>query len=312
MKILLVDDDAMLLLRLSKQLKQAGHQVETVKDGKAALKKILECPPQLVITDWHMQPLDGLTLCRTLRDSPLGESIYVIMLTASETEDELVRAFDAGIDDYVTKPVSLRVLLARIKSAQRIVSLQEALTREHAALEHRARELELLNRKLEQLAHTDFLTGLPNRRYAIERLNQELAESRRGGRPLSVMILDLDHFKRINDTLGHEAGDRVLVHSARILRETLRSCDVACRFGGEEFLVIAPDTDSHDGKRLAERLCHAIAANQPELPLPAPLTVSIGLATASPGEDVKTLIHRADVALYHSKEQGRNRVTAAA
>ncbi|HEB77136.1 MAG TPA: HDOD domain-containing protein [Methylothermaceae bacterium] len=312
LKILLVDDDAILLARLGKQLKQAGHRVETARDGKAALKRILESPPQLVITDWHMRPMDGLTLCRTLRDSPLGERLYLIMLTASETEEDLVRAFDAGIDDYVTKPVSLRVLLARIRAAQRIVGLQEALEREHAALEQRAKELELLNRKLEQLAHTDVLTGLPNRRYAIHRLTQELAESRRNGRPLSVMIVDLDHFKRINDTLGHEAGDRVLVHTARIMRESLRSCDVACRFGGEEFLVIAPDTDHHDGKRLAERLRRAIGERQPDLPLSAPLTASIGLATVHPGDDAKTLLHRADDALYQSKDNGRNRVTVAA
>ena len=311
LKILLVDDDTTLLLRLGKQLKEAGHQVETVKDGKAALKKILENPPQLVITDWRMHPMDGLSLCRILRDSPLGKRLYLIMLTANETEEDLIQAFDAGIDDYVTKPVSLRVLLARIRAAQRIVSLQEALEQEHTALEQRAKELELLNRKLEQLAHTDVLTGLPNRRYAIDRLTQELAESRRSGRPLSVMILDLDHFKRINDTLGHEAGDQVLVHAARIMRETVRSCDVVCRFGGEEFLVIAPSTDHYDGKRLAQRLCHAIADSQPKLPLPTPLTVSIGLATVHPDDDAKILLHRADEALYQSKSSGRNRVTVA-
>jgi len=312
LKILLVDDDLLLLTRLTKQLKRAGHQVSTCRNGQEALKRILEDPPQLVITDWRMQPMDGLTLCRTLRDSPLGKQIYLIMLTASETEDDLVQAFDAGIDDYVTKPVSLRVLLARIRAAQRIISLTEALDREHLALEQRAKELELANRKLEQLAHTDVLTGLPNRRYAVKRLQQELAESCRNNLPLSVLLLDLDHFKRINDTMGHEAGDRVLAHTAHVMTTTIRSSDTACRFGGEEFLIIAPNTGPEAARQLGERVRHALETHPPpDLRLDRPITASIGIAATRSSNDIRELLKRADEALYTSKANGRNRVTVA-
>lgn len=309
--ILLVDDDAMLLLRLAKQLGKAGHRVATCKDGKSALETILKEPPQVVITDWHMEPMDGLTLCRALRDSPIGDQLFLIMLTASESEDDLVRAFDAGIDDYVTKPVSLRVLLARIRAAQRIVSLTEALNAEHAKLEQRAQELALMNRKLAQIANTDLLTGLPNRRYALKRLEQELLESRRSSLSLSVLLVDLDHFKHINDRYGHDVGDRVLAHAAGVMRRTVRGSDIVCRFGGEEFLVVAPNTDLKAAIQLGERIRTALERTPPK-ELQHPVTASIGVATARPGDGEAKLLRRADEALYESKGAGRNRVMAAA
>ncbi len=310
LKILLVDDDRMLLARLGKQLQKAGHRVTACRDGQAALSLLLQDMPQMVITDWHMQPMDGLKLCRALRNSEVGKELFIIMLTSSESDDELVQAFDAGIDDYVIKPVSMRVLLARIRAGQRILSLQEELRQEHALLEQKAKELALANRRLEQMANTDMLTGLPNRRYAIRRLKQELAESKRSGADLGVMILDLDHFKQINDKFGHEVGDKVLVHVAKVMNQVLRTSDIVCRFGGEEFLVIAPSTGLMAGRKLAERIRSALEATPPpKLKLGRPVTASIGVASLGGGdEDEVDIIRRADHALYKAKAAGRNRV----
>jgi two-component system cell cycle response regulator len=160
------------------------------------------------------------------------------------------------------------------------------------------------------IANTDILTGLPNRRYALSRLEQEWEAAQRYSRPLSVLMLDLDHFKSINDTLGHDAGDAVLVHAAKILKSTARAIDIACRHGGEEFLVIAPNTDGAAALLLAERIRLAIQAQQPQdLALTRPITVSIGVAGSlgsKPGW--KTLIKLADQALYQIKAGGRNAV----
>ncbi len=310
--LLLVDDDPLLLARLSKALTQAGHRVRTASNGQQALQEILSSPPQVVLTDWSMRPVDGLSLCRTLRESQLGKHLYLIMLTANESEEELVQAFEAGVDDYVTKPVNLKVLFARLRAGQRIVKLQAELAKERAELELKAKELSLLSRKLERLAHTDLLTGLPNRRYAGQRLKQELTEARRYGRPLSVMILDLDHFKSINDSLGHAAGDEVLRHAAQVMSKALRACDVLARWGGEEFLAILPNTDLAAACALAERLRQTLVKHQPQgLALKGKVTVSIGVSAYPPARDLDSMLHAADGALYRAKEKGRNCVEMA-
>ena len=306
--ILLVDDDPLILARLSKQLGQAGHRVKLCADGESALKHVLENKPQLIITDWRMKPMDGLALCKTLRSSDIGKNIYIIMLTAAETEDELVEAFDAGIDDYVTKPVNLKILLARIRAGQRIATLQQNVEKEKQDIQRTNAELAVANRKLGIMANTDLLTDLPNRRYALARLEQEWESAQRYNRPISVLMLDLDHFKSVNDTLGHDAGDEVLVHAAKLMKAASRATDIACRLGGEEFLVIATNTDGKTAVLLAERIRIAIQTHQPKgLALARPITVSIGVAGSTgnqPGWN--ELIKQADRALYAVKADSRN------
>jgi len=306
--ILLVDDDAMILARLSKQLAAAGHRIAVCRDGEAALKHVYENKPQLVITDWRMKPMDGLELCKTLRSSDIGKKLYMIMLTAAETEDELVEAFDAGIDDYVTKPVNLKILLARIRAGQRIATLQQELEKEKQDIQRFNAELALVNRRLGIMANTDILTGLPNRRYALARLEQEWDAAQRYHRPLSVLMLDLDHFKSVNDTLGHDGGDAVLVHAAKIMKASVRATDIACRFGGEEFLIIATNTDGNTAKMLAERIRVNIQTHQPkDMALTRPVTASIGVAGSVGAETGwSELIKMADLALYEVKSTGRN------
>lgn len=313
LNLLLVDDDPMMLARLSKQLAAAGNQVAVCRDGKSALKHVIECSPQLVITDWRMKPMDGLALCKALRASVFGKNIYLIMLTSTEEEDALVEAFDAGIDDYVTKPISLRVLLARIRAGRRIIMLQHELEKESRDIQRYSAELAVANRRLKSMANTDVLTGLPNRRYALNRLEQESAAALRANQSLSVLMLDLDHFKSVNDTLGHDVGDQVLIHAANLMRASARTNDIVCRLGGEEFLIIAPNTDGSTALLLAERIRSAIEKNQlQELVLRQPVTASIGVAGsvgAKPGW--KELMKSADDALYLIKQGSRNGVQLA-
>lgn len=306
--VLLVDDDMIMLTRLSKHLAAEGHHVVTRRDGESALEYVFEHKPQLVITDWRMKPMNGLELCKALRASAFGGNLYIIMLTATESEDALVEAFDAGIDDYVTKPPSVRVLKARIRAGQRIITLHKNLARERKEIERYSSELAAANRRLELMAHTDLLTGLPNRRYALDRLEQEWADTLHFNRPISVMAVDLDWFKSINDTLGHDAGDQALAHTATVMRDTVRASDIVCRMGGEEFLVITPNTDCAAALQTADRLRCAIEQQQPAgLALSRPLTVSIGIAGATPATSSwKDLILRADQALYRVKQNGRN------
>jgi len=310
LNLLLVDDDPMMLARLSKQLAAAGNQVAVCRNGEAALKYVIEHKPQMVITDWRMKPMDGLALCKALRASVFGKNIYLIMLTSTEDEDALVEAFDAGIDDYVTKPISLRVLLARLRAGQRIITLQNELEKESRDIQRYTAELAAANRRLKSMVNTDVLTGLPNRRYALNRLEQEAATALRAKQPLSVLMLDLDYFKSVNDTLGHDVGDQVLIHAANLMRTTARTNDIACRLGGEEFLIIAPNTDGSTALLLAERVRNAIERNQPVgLELRYPITVSIGVAGSMGAQPSwKELMKRADDALYLVKQGNRNGV----
>jgi diguanylate cyclase (GGDEF)-like protein len=310
LNLLLVDDDPMMLARLSKQLAAAGNQVAVCRNGESALKYVIEHKPQLVITDWRMKPMDGLALCKALRASVFGKNIYLIMLTSTEDEDALVEAFDAGIDDYVTKPISLRVLLARLRAGQRIITLQNELEKESRDIQRYTAELAAANRRLKSMANTDVLTGLPNRRYALNRLEQEAATALRSNQPLSVLMLDLDYFKSVNDTLGHDVGDQVLIHAANLMRTTARTNDITCRLGGEEFLIIAPNTDGSTALLLAERIRNSIERNQPKgLALRYPVTVSIGVAGAMGAKPSwKELMKRADDALYLVKQGNRNGV----
>ncbi|MEI6744358.1 MAG: diguanylate cyclase [Methylococcaceae bacterium] len=314
LNILIVDNDVMMLARLSKQLTAVGHKVVACKDGDSALKYALENKPELIITNWHMKPMDGIELSKMLHSSTWGSSIYIIMLTSSHEEKELIEAFHAGIDDYVTTPLSLKVLLTRIRAGQRIIKLQKEVEKERKELQRYIADLAVANRRLELMANTDVLTGLSNRRYSLNRLEQEWASAHRNKNPLSVLMLDLDHFKSVNDSLGHDAGDLVLIHTTTLMKKCSRATDIPCRLGGEEFLVICPNTDSKSALLLAERIRQTIEKNQVEnVALLNPMTVSIGVACSIDGKlRGKELITLADEALYEVKRDKRNAVQLAA
>lgn len=310
--ILAVDDDRAVLLVLEHLLRGLGHTVFTAQDGKTALARAISLRPQIIISDWIMPGLDGIALCKALRASEEGQRMYFIVLSALEQDDQLVEAFESGVDDYLTKPFTPRVLAARLRAGLRVIRLQEEAGRDNENMRKFAAELAVANRRLQQAALTDPLTGLPNRRYGMERLEQEWAATSRSHRPLTCMMIDFDRFKQINDGHGHDMGDLVLRQAAIILRREARAEDVICRMGGEEFLVISPDTPLVAAMHLAERLRNAVASTRFTTGVVScAATISAGVAQRAPGMTrMDELIKAADNALYAAKGAGRNRVLA--
>jgi len=310
LRIMVVDDQASTRQFMQAILAGAGHQVVAASNGKEALSIALEFHPQLIITDWVMPEMDGITLCKSLRATKPGQRIYLIILTALEDEDHLIEAFEAGADDYIVKPLNERVIKARLRAGQRVIRLQEEIEREREEIRRYAAELAVTNRRLQEAALTDMLTALPNRRYGMDRLEQEWAAAKRSERPLACLMIDIDRFKPINDTYGHDVGDAVLRQSAKILREAARTQDMVCRLGGEEFLVICPETEAAAAAQCAERIRKQFEAAVFQVEdLKLRVTVSIGGASrnkAMPGFD--SLLKIADQALYIAKDKGRNRV----
>jgi diguanylate cyclase (GGDEF)-like protein len=310
LRIVAADDDPIQLCLLTEYLAGLGHTVHAARDGGEALRLVLQFNPQLVITDWNMPGMDGPALVKSLRQTKVGRQFYVIMLTGSEGDETQVEAFEAGADDYVLKPFSPKLLAARLSACARVVRLQEEVRRDKEELRRCMAELGVANRKLQQAALTDALTGLYNRRYALERLDQEWAQAVRGGRPLACLLIDLDHFKRVNDTHGHDMGDQVLRETASLLRGRMRTYDAVCRLGGEEFVVIAPGMDLRAGCDCAERLrggleSHAIAGPAGEVRV----TMSVGVAVRAEGMGGPAdLLKAADQAAYAAKAAGRNQV----
>jgi diguanylate cyclase (GGDEF)-like protein len=312
LRVLIVEDDRIVRSLLETWLgTKCQHTVMTASNGKEGLARALEFKPQVVLTDWLMPVLDGLELCRALRASDWGKNIYVLMITSVESEGDLVRAFDAGVDDYLTKPVNLRALGARLKAAWRYVRMRDAWERDHERLTRTAAELALSNRRLQLAAMSDPLTELANRRAGLIALSQSWSAAIRYGKPLSIISIDVDHFKSVNDLQGHAAGDEVLQRVSQGLRATSRREDTVCRWGGEEFMVICPNMALREGLQAAERFRKAIA----DLSIVIngkliQVTVSLGLAswdsaTLSPEQ----LLSNADKALYAAKKGGRNRLS---
>lgn len=314
MRVLVVEDDRAIRNLMEQWLSAAGHRVSVAEDGIAALKMAELHRPQVVLTDWHMPRMDGIALSRELRRLPQHRDAYLIAVTVETSPDKLIEAFEAGVDDYLLKPLVPKLFFARLCAAQRVVQLQEELAFEREQLVRFSNELSAANERLQQQALTDALTDLPNRRFAMERLEQEWALTRRGDRTLSCMMLDIDHFKAINDTYGHQLGDEALQQVAETLRKTARTQDVVCRYGGEEFLVICPDSAAEAAYQAAERMRLAVESLRvPTANGHVPLTISIGVAQKDGVmTEMSELINRADDNLYTAKTQGRNRTVCGA
>jgi diguanylate cyclase (GGDEF)-like protein len=309
-KVLIVDDDTKLRRLLSHLLSGAGYQVIEAEDGEEGLSLALQESPQIVVTDWSMPSMSGLELCRTLRRMESGRHTFILMLTAREEEERVLDAFIAGADDYVTKPFNPRILLARVQAGRRLIELQQQVETDKIERLKQVGDMGLMTRKLRAAAHTDFLTELPNRRYAISRLEQEWAAAERLQRPLCVVLIDIDHFKRVNDDFGHDVGDQVLKSISDTLRARTRRGDAICRLGGEEFLVINVNSDLEGAWQCAERLRAAVE----ETPIVAGefagrITVSLGVARRQPGmKGPQSLLKAADAAVYEAKAAGRNTI----
>jgi len=288
-KVLIVDDDPAMRRVLVKVLKSAGFAVREAADGSEAIEIIRQNAPYYVITDWDMPVLDGAEFCRMVRQEELPHYVYIVMLTGTYA-DNLVEGLACGADDFLTKPVKPQELLARVKTGTRVLEL-----------EHR----------LNILARSDPLTGLLNRRTFFELMEKEWARSCRSDRPLCCVMIDIDFFKRINDTAGHPAGDAVLTTLARRLEGCCRTNDYVCRYGGEEFCVLLGETNRQGASLWAER-CRAAIAETPCKVGEADLQVTASLGVAQRRDDddsPEQLLDRADQALLAAKREGRNRVT---
>jgi two-component system cell cycle response regulator len=413
-RVLIADDDAMARRILASQLERLGHEVVAVPDGRSAVSTLDAAnAPRMAILDWNMPELDGIAVCRWVRARAAQRYTYVALLTARNQPEDLIAALEAGADDFVTKPVTVPELRARLHAAQRILSFEQALLRSRAYLDavienidsgvmllDRDRRIVFANPALEQMfrlgkaeaigldrqqfldrcaglfddfeaarrrltpdepsgqeladelpidhprprvvrwsskvvplpdgdgrldicrdvtreaeltqalkqqSQRDPLTGLLNRRGGQEATTREVSRTRREGKPLAVMLLDIDYFKLINDTCGHDVGDQVLQQVARAVEQTLRPYDIVIRWGGEEILVVAPGADAASALVAGERLRAAVEALSVP-PLPG-VTVSIGVDGLAPGEtDLAAAVHRADGKLYAAKREGRNRV----
>jgi two-component system cell cycle response regulator len=297
MKVLIADDDPISRRLLQVSLSQAGDPIVVASDGAEALRLLQQLDgPQLAILDWIMPKVDGVEVCRAIRKMQRERYVYLILLTAKGYQGEIVEGLEAGADDYVTKPYDLGELKARLRVGKRIVELQEQLVTARDCLRVQAMH--------------DSLTGLYNRMAILEALDRELARFTRDGTPLSLIMADLDDFKRINDTHGHPVGDAVLRESARRMRAVIRNYDVIGRHGGEEFLIVAPGCNLAAAEQQAERLRQCVAADPVTIPGgPISVTVSLGVAQATCGlRQAEQLLHAVDQALYSAKKAGRNRV----
>jgi diguanylate cyclase (GGDEF)-like protein len=310
LRLLVVDDDKSVLMLLDKLLSHAGYKVFTAADGREALHTAIECRPQLIVADWLMPEMDGIEFCRALRNTKIGRSVYLVLLTGIEDEARLVEAFEAGVDDYVLKPINPKMLLARLRAGERVVNLQSEIESDREEIRRFAAELSMTNRRLQEAALLDPLTGIPNRRYAMDRIQQEWSAAERGARPLACMLIDVDHFKRINDTYGHDVGDLVLQRIADALKHSARVQDVIARIGGEEFLVVCPDTDASAAGQCAERLRQGVSAMRIGVGNASlHLTISIGVAAMDSGMTTPdSMIKASDQAVYAAKQAGRNRI----
>jgi diguanylate cyclase (GGDEF)-like protein len=301
--VLIVEDSTTQALRLQSVLESAGYDVAVAGNGREALERLQDDFRPLVITDWVMPEMDGLSFCRALRDRDLPGYVYVILLTAKDALDDLVAGLEAGADDYLVKPVHPAELAARLKTAGRILGLEAKLNKR--------------NEEIRRLSITDPLTRLYNRRHFNEHLPQALKAAGRYGRPLAVVMTDIDHFKKVNDTHGHQVGDETLQAFAGVLRASLRQgVDWAARYGGEEFVVVLPETDLEGGAVAAERLRLLASQLRLESPRgPFRITASFGVAAVDPQKEsvpsMEALLAAADAALYRAKENGRNRVETA-
>ena len=310
MNILVVDDAPEVLLILKTVLEKQGHTVTTASDGEAAWSLFSRSKAfQIVISDWVMPKLDGLGLCQRIRQEPHSKYTYIILLTGMSGKTNLISGISAGADDFATKPINSEELEVRLRSAKRILDLEKSLAKQNEALE-------IANDKLQIMATTDGLTGLFNRHAFQQKLKESLLFSRRSNQVLSLLMIDVDFFKAFNDTYGHIKGDTALKTVASVLKQSSRNSDFVARFGGEEFSVILPNTDTEGAMHCAEELRRAIEANKwPD----RDITISIGATTIKyeqihggksdgelPPSVFTTLLNEADQALYQSKENGRN------
>ncbi len=301
--VLLAEDDRLTRRLLERTLLNAGYKVTSVANGHEALDIFNDQFFPIILTDWMMPEMDGLQLCKAIRENKHSSGyVFIVIFTSKESTSDIVSGLEAGADDFLTKPVNDAELIARLNSGKRILELEKSLKD--------------ANEKIKILSISDSLTACYNRAYLSERLPKEIKRARRYGFPLSIVLYDIDFFKKVNDTYGHQAGDQVLKETVACVIDLIRDdIDWVVRYGGEEFLVVLPEMDIDGASVQAERFRNAIS----ELQINAKeglihITASFGVAGFDcifPDEEItsEVIINKVDECLYTSKREGRNRVT---
>jgi len=298
-RILVIEDRAESVAWFTAAL-QASHQVSSADTFEEALVRVKGGDFDLIVVSLGMRGFDGLRLCSQLRSLPEGRHVPILVVVSDGDRRKLTQALEMGVNDYLTRPVDRNELIARVRTQLRKKRYADRLR-------HNV-QLSL------EMAITDQLTGLHNRRYMSRHLDALIANARRHDRPLAFVIMDIDFFKQVNDTYGHDIGDEVLKEFASRISANVRGIDLACRYGGEEFVVAMPDTDIAFATNIAERLRQSIETTPVQVsraPGKLNITISIGIARyEGEGDDAEKLLHRADQALYRAKRSGRNRVVS--
>jgi len=311
MKVLLAEDSRSMMLTTSSIIKRSGHDVIPAIDGEEALSLYNTEKPDLVLLDVEMPKYNGFEVAEMIRAKDKSNWVPIIFLTGFVDDENLSRGIESGGDDYLTKPVSSIVLNAKLNAMQRLAEMRDKLI-------GLTKELSDTNKKLKKSTITDPLTGAKNRLYLDECSKSEWYRGMRDKKPLSILIIDVDNFKTLNDTNGHQAGDECLIDLVKLINSFLRrSADVLCRYGGDEFVVLLPSTELTDATRIAETIRTNIESYNTELAkkidIPVKISVSIGVATTTPDESssLDDFLNHSDKALYAAKAAGRNCVVNA-
>jgi two-component system cell cycle response regulator len=301
MRILIADDEAMSRRLLQKTLERAGYEVIAVENGRQAANQLCTTNgPKLALLDWVMPELDGPGVCGEVRKRKEQSYVYMVLLTSKEAKEDVVAGLESGADDYLTKPFDAEELKARLRTGLRILDLEDRLVEAREEMRFKAMH--------------DSLTSLWNRGMILELLGRELSRSRREHVSTAILLCDLDHFKNVNDTFGHLAGDEVLRETAKRLLSSVRSYDFVGRYGGEEFLVVLNNCDPAFGFARAEQIRRAIAQRPVQTSTgPVPVSMSLGVLLSHEwgARPLEELLQEADLALYAAKAAGRNCVKVA-
>jgi two-component system cell cycle response regulator len=302
MRALIADDDPITRAILVKAMKPWNMEVTVATDGTEAWDALSSGqPPELAIVDWMMPGMDGIELCRRVREYPALAGIYVILLTGRGSRMDLVAGLDAGADDYMVKPIDTEELRARVQVGIRVANLQGRLA-------ERVDELQSARDHLARLVSTDALTNLYSRRWWFELAATEFSRGRRYDRAFSVMVIDLDFFKQVNDTFGHDAGDRLLRAFADMLQVECRQSDILGRLGGEEFAILVPETPVGAAQHIAGRIreaCRKLKVTTPAGDVTCSCSIGISQVQAD-DDDIDDVLRRSDAALYEAKRSGRD------
>lgn len=310
--IVIVDDTPDNLRLLASMLTEHGYKVRPAPSGDRALATVRKALPDLILLDIMMPEMDGYEVCRQLKADKLTHDIPVVFLSALNEVFDKVKAFQAGGVDYIAKPFQLEEVLARVNTHLTMRAQQKVLAQQNEELIKKNALITEQAKKLKPLATKDFLTGLSNRRDFLEKAQQEENRFERTNKLFAFIMFDIDHFKNVNDTYGHECGDKVLVSVSRVFEKAIRAQDILARWGGEEFICLLPETGLDGGKHVAEKIKKTVESYGHEcIDVPFSVTVTMGVSVYDGSCSIEECIRRADDALYKGKKDGRNQVVVA-